>query len=65
MDEGSNNPAMLFCLQQKVSLSRLRWINALQHMWPSQHEDDCVVKSVGLGTGETDDVATILDRRDG
>ncbi len=49
----------------KISLSRHHWINALQYMWASQHEDDCVLEAVGLGTGETDYVATILDRRDG
>jgi len=33
----------------------------VQHMWPTQHEDDCIPEAVGLGTGETDDVATIVD----
>jgi hypothetical protein len=64
MGERSTNPASYFAYS-KISLSRLHWIYALQHIWPNQHEDDCVLEAVGLGTGETDDVATILDRRDG
>lgn len=64
MGERSTSPASYFAYN-KISLSRLRWINTVQHMWPNQHEDDCVLEAAGLGTGEMDDVASILDRRDG